>query len=66
MTTETEDKKDIKKKEETETVALHDNEPLSKAEFIKICHRIFDQNVDQRRSRFSLSQQDTNQKPGQP
>ena len=50
MTTATQDKKEITKKEETEKVALHDNEPLSKAEFNKICHRIFDQIDDVNKS----------------
>ena len=50
MMTDDQDKTDIRKKEETETITLEENEQLSKDQFIEICHRIFDQIDDVNKS----------------
>ena len=43
MTTTIQDRKDIKKKEDTVTISKEEYEQLKKDQFIAICHRIFDQ-----------------------
>ena len=41
MTATIQDRKDIKKKEETVTISRAEYEQLKKDQFVAICHRIF-------------------------
>ena len=50
MTATIQDRKDIKKKEETVTISRAEYEELKKAEVIARCHRIFDKLDDVNRS----------------
>ena len=50
MTATIQDRKDIKKKEETVTISRAEYEQLKKDQFVAICHRIFDQIDDVNRS----------------